>query len=520
MADIRRYWLVRHLRSDTSHHVLHYRRGRLVASGRGLSYWFSPMSASLEAPTRERIQESRRRGGLPPTRARRREGARHPGERARRTRSSSPEARVAAHRPEGRQRATRGRGERRGRPHRRGGRRRPASHIEAEAKADATRLVEGARLAHRPRAHGGVPHHAPEVLVALAAQELASKLQRIDHLRSPPTSWRRSSAASPIGWPPKELPKSAGDEHRQPARRGGDAAHRVRAPRRAPRHARAGALLPPRRAAATSTSSTRATEAPARPGARVGQAIPPRWRRARIDRADLSRFVFGPEDVVVVVGQDGLVANVAKYLPGSGWWGSTPTRAATTACSRRTPPRPLADLLAARSRGARREVEERTMVEARLDDGQRLLALNEVFIGHRTHQSARYRVEGSGGSRRAVVVGRHRRHRDGRHGVGALDRAAAPRAPAAAGAHRGPRVLRARALPERVDGDLPGGGLRVGGRDRSRCARRWTTRGSSATASRTTASSSAGAASAAPERGCASSSGADSSPLDARAGVS
>ncbi|MBK6520561.1 MAG: band 7 protein [Polyangiaceae bacterium] len=47
MADIRRYWLVRHLRSDTSHHVLHYRRGRLVASGRGLSYWFSPMSASV-----------------------------------------------------------------------------------------------------------------------------------------------------------------------------------------------------------------------------------------------------------------------------------------------------------------------------------------------------------------------------------------------------------------------------------------------------------------------------------------
>ena len=30
------------------------------------------------------------------------------------------------------------------------------------------------------------------------------------------------------------------------------------------------------------------------------------------------------------------------------------------------------------------------MVEAMLDDGQRLLALNEVFIGHASHQSARY----------------------------------------------------------------------------------------------------------------------------------
>jgi hypothetical protein len=32
------------------------------------------------------------------------------------------------------------------------------------------------------------------------------------------------------------------------------------------------------------------------------------------------------------------------------------------------------------------------MVEAVLDDGARLVALNEVFVGHRSHQSARYRV--------------------------------------------------------------------------------------------------------------------------------
>ena len=30
------------------------------------------------------------------------------------------------------------------------------------------------------------------------------------------------------------------------------------------------------------------------------------------------------------------------------------------------------------------------MVEAVLDDGQRVLALNEVFLGHASHQSARY----------------------------------------------------------------------------------------------------------------------------------
>lgn len=35
-------------------------------------------------------------------------------------------------------------------------------------------------------------------------------------------------------------------------------------------------------------------------------------------------------------------------------------------------------------------IEHRTMVEARLDNGASLVALNEIFIGHRSHQSARY----------------------------------------------------------------------------------------------------------------------------------
>lgn len=33
---------------------------------------------------------------------------------------------------------------------------------------------------------------------------------------------------------------------------------------------------------------------------------------------------------------------------------------------------------------------------AEREDGQRLLALNEIFVGHRTHQSARYVIEAAG----------------------------------------------------------------------------------------------------------------------------
>lgn len=41
--------------------------------------------------------------------------------------------------------------------------------------------------------------------------------------------------------------------------------------------------------------------------------------------------------------------------------------------------------------------EPRTMVRATSDDGQQLVALNEVFIGHPSHQSARYRLTTAAG---------------------------------------------------------------------------------------------------------------------------
>jgi hypothetical protein len=46
--------------------------------------------------------------------------------------------------------------------------------------------------------------------------------------------------------------------------------------------------------------------------AQVLGAVPPSWRTATVQRADLDRFLFASDDVVVVLGQDGLVANVAK----------------------------------------------------------------------------------------------------------------------------------------------------------------------------------------------------------------
>jgi hypothetical protein len=128
----------------------------------------------------------------------------------------------------------------------------------------------------------------------------------------------------------------------------------------------------------------------------VTSAIPADWRRARVERSDLDRFLFEPPDVVVTVGPSGLVANVAKYLDGQPVVGVNPDPARDGALLARVSVADAADLIRAAARGGA-AIDERTMVEAALDDGQRVLALNEVFLGHRSHQSARYLIRCPGG---------------------------------------------------------------------------------------------------------------------------
>jgi NAD kinase len=124
----------------------------------------------------------------------------------------------------------------------------------------------------------------------------------------------------------------------------------------------------------------------------VHQAIPSDWRRAQVEREELSRFVFGPEDVIAVVGQDGLVANVAKYVQDQVVVGIDPLPGTNAGV---LVPHAAADagaLLRAAVAGSA-TVLERTMVDAVADDGQQLTALNEIFVGQPTHQTARYTLE-------------------------------------------------------------------------------------------------------------------------------
>ncbi|MFC4948468.1 hypothetical protein [Pseudonocardia sp. GCM10023141] len=138
----------------------------------------------------------------------------------------------------------------------------------------------------------------------------------------------------------------------------------------------------------------------------VRSAVPVTWRTGRADRSELAAFPFADGDVVVAVGPDGLVANVAKYLDGQPVIGTDPQRVGVLARHR---PDGVGSALRAAVDGSA-VVEERCTVVAELDDGQRLLGLNEVFVGDRGHQSARYLLRTPDGrgeqhSSSGVVVG-------------------------------------------------------------------------------------------------------------------
>jgi hypothetical protein len=129
--------------------------------------------------------------------------------------------------------------------------------------------------------------------------------------------------------------------------------------------------------------------------AQVTAAIPPDQRRLRVDRGDLDRFLFAPDDVIVIVGQDGLVPNVAKYLSGQLTIGVNPDADRYDGVLCPHAPAAMPELLrwAVQDGGPGYRIERRAMAQARREDGQRLLALNEVFVGHCSHQSARYRIQ-------------------------------------------------------------------------------------------------------------------------------
>jgi NAD kinase len=110
-----------------------------------------------------------------------------------------------------------------------------------------------------------------------------------------------------------------------------------------------------------------------------------------IERGFLPNFLFAETDLVVTIGIDGLVVNTAKYLDGQLLVAVNPDPQHIDGVLL---PFDRSNVLPVVRRALQGEVDVRpvTMAEARLNDGQRLLAFNDLFIGVRSHVSARYRI--------------------------------------------------------------------------------------------------------------------------------
>jgi NAD kinase len=133
-------------------------------------------------------------------------------------------------------------------------------------------------------------------------------------------------------------------------------------------------------------------------------AVPCDWRRNQVKRYELDRFLFEPEDLVIAIGQDGLVANTAKYLNGQSVIGINPDPDLYDGILVPFSSTEASQILAAAMHDDV-DIQYRTMAQACLDDGQTLFALNELFIGHQSHQSARYRITTSKGEERQSSSG-------------------------------------------------------------------------------------------------------------------
>ncbi|MFD2333013.1 sugar kinase [Cohnella sp. GCM10020058] len=114
-----------------------------------------------------------------------------------------------------------------------------------------------------------------------------------------------------------------------------------------------------------------------------------------LDRTHVPNYLFGPSDTVVALGQDGLVAGTLKYLDGQRLIGVNPDPRRWDGILL---PFQVGDVpkVVTETAAGRRLVREVTLAKAVLSDGQTLYAVNDFYVGRRTHVSARYRIAAGG----------------------------------------------------------------------------------------------------------------------------
>jgi len=110
-----------------------------------------------------------------------------------------------------------------------------------------------------------------------------------------------------------------------------------------------------------------------------------------IDRKYLPSYIFSKNNIIIVIGQDGLVANTAKYS------NNIPIVAVNPDKNRFDGillPFDTSNFINGVNSVIEGKMKVKTLrfAEAKLNDNQRILAFNDLFIGASSHISARYKI--------------------------------------------------------------------------------------------------------------------------------
>ncbi len=121
-------------------------------------------------------------------------------------------------------------------------------------------------------------------------------------------------------------------------------------------------------------------------------SLPANQKHQVVDRALVPQFTFAAGDLVITIGQDGLVSNTAKYLDGQPIFAINPNPDLYDGILLAFSPGDFGSPLRGALNGEMNK-KNVTLAIARSSDGQELLAFNDFYVGARSHVSARYDIE-------------------------------------------------------------------------------------------------------------------------------
>lgn len=134
------------------------------------------------------------------------------------------------------------------------------------------------------------------------------------------------------------------------------------------------------------------------------RSLPSDIPHVHLRRDEIPTFLFRANDLVIAIGPDGLVVNVAKYLNGQPLLTVNPDPARIGGVLMRFAAADVPGLIQV-IRNGNMHIESLAIAEAKTNDGQVLRAVNDFIVGRRDPVSARYMLSFNGTSERQSSSG-------------------------------------------------------------------------------------------------------------------